>query len=653
MTIWERLGISRTADIKAIKRAYAKQLKVYHPEDDPRGYQALREAFDAALSSAKREASREEVVEYEELQDDDESKSDIEPQTLLVPRINLSQLNHEHIQPEDNEQLMPPPRIPLHANQSIWQHVFETEGSSSPETDYNTVPEFVEAIIALYEHFPSRISKDKWLELLNSSVMWNIDFKLQIRNQLMFILEDRKLFLPTEIWLLLESSLDLENTIQESIDFDDDHNPNSIWSYYLRQLKYPGLRYEFLLQTDDLDYDQFLQLRDQGYAALSQNDLKQAETCLKRAFALFADDPDLLRLLGECCIRTAQYEAALAYFDQLIRLLPEEIDGHLYKARIWYYMGQTSQTAEQCQYILSKWPKNSDTVILLSHCRMSLGNPGEAEELLNKAVQLSDRNQSTSEEQPNLVKANRANRRNWKLLFNKNILLHMIIMLVTSALIIGCINYYWNISIQNTPFIVTSLKDLELINEQEYTALSVTNLQDININHYAGGVNSFDSGFYENSAYAFRHFDEYGNPTYRVYLGEFNGQHIIVFADPATDVLSIQSGTAIKGYVHAVSSRLESAVTHMLRWKPSNPEGTPEAKLELYNKSIAIGFDTDYESNSAPVPEINQKYIEISDPKTKSPVNKFNIATLGLIIAIWIRSLYYLVFECRKIRGTL
>ncbi|MNZ96235.1 hypothetical protein D3C78_1154200 [compost metagenome] len=322
-------------------------------------------------------------------------------------------------------------------------------------------------------------------------------------------------------------------------------------------------------------------------------------------------------------------------------------------------MGQTNKTAEQCQYVLSKWPKNSDAVILLSHCRMSLGNPEEAEELLNKALQLSNRNQSTPEDQPHLVKANRASRRSWKLLFNKRILLHMIIMLVTSALIAGCINYYWNISIQNTPFILTSLDDLGLIDEQEYSALSVSNLQDININQYADEHTSLDLSIYENSAYAFRHFDQYGNPSHKVYWGEFNGQHIIVLADPAIDVLSIENdtdgtdGAAIKGYVRTVSGRLESAVTRMLGWRPSYPEGTPEAKLELYNKSIAIGTGTDSESNSVPVPKIFQKYFEVSAPKSKSPVNKQNMAIFGLILAIWIRSLYYLIFEYRKIRGTL
>lgn len=49
MNIWEILEIEETNDKKIIKRAYAKKLKKTHPEDDPRGFQELKQAFDMAL----------------------------------------------------------------------------------------------------------------------------------------------------------------------------------------------------------------------------------------------------------------------------------------------------------------------------------------------------------------------------------------------------------------------------------------------------------------------------------------------------------------------------------------------------------------------------------------------------------------------------
>ena len=52
MDCWQILGIEPTDDERAIKRAYAKQLKNTRPDDDAAAYQQLREAFDYALAVA-------------------------------------------------------------------------------------------------------------------------------------------------------------------------------------------------------------------------------------------------------------------------------------------------------------------------------------------------------------------------------------------------------------------------------------------------------------------------------------------------------------------------------------------------------------------------------------------------------------------------
>ncbi|MEN6670323.1 J domain-containing protein [Psychrobacter sp. B38] len=49
---WDRLGIDPTADIAAIKKAYAKQLKFNKPDKNPEGFRDLRAAYEQALDES-------------------------------------------------------------------------------------------------------------------------------------------------------------------------------------------------------------------------------------------------------------------------------------------------------------------------------------------------------------------------------------------------------------------------------------------------------------------------------------------------------------------------------------------------------------------------------------------------------------------------
>lgn len=53
MSIWKQLEIERTTDLKQIKKAYAKKMKIVLKAGNDTEFQALKEAYDLAVKWAK------------------------------------------------------------------------------------------------------------------------------------------------------------------------------------------------------------------------------------------------------------------------------------------------------------------------------------------------------------------------------------------------------------------------------------------------------------------------------------------------------------------------------------------------------------------------------------------------------------------------
>lgn len=77
MNAWETLGIEPTSDKKTIKRAYAKLLKQYHPEENPEKFKQIQAAYQQCLHSDQEIES----VSYEQ---NIESKQDIKTKPISI-----------------------------------------------------------------------------------------------------------------------------------------------------------------------------------------------------------------------------------------------------------------------------------------------------------------------------------------------------------------------------------------------------------------------------------------------------------------------------------------------------------------------------------------------------------------------------------------
>lgn len=77
MNAWKILGIEPTSDKKTIKRAYAKLLKQYHPEENPEKFKQIQAAYQQCLHSDQEIES----VSYEQ---NIESKQDIKTKPISI-----------------------------------------------------------------------------------------------------------------------------------------------------------------------------------------------------------------------------------------------------------------------------------------------------------------------------------------------------------------------------------------------------------------------------------------------------------------------------------------------------------------------------------------------------------------------------------------
>ena len=138
MSIWEQLEIERTTDLKQIKKAYAKKMKIVLKAGNDAEFQALKEAYDLAVKWAKSGNA--------ELQ---------ESRHVVLPKVEATQKFHA-----------------------------EKEGNHSE------LPTFIEAVVSLIKTNERRQKITEWELLLKDKENWSIPEYVQYREFMMRFLID-------------------------------------------------------------------------------------------------------------------------------------------------------------------------------------------------------------------------------------------------------------------------------------------------------------------------------------------------------------------------------------------------------------------------------------------------------------------------------
>jgi len=102
VNIWEILGVDVTDDPTVIMSAYARKLKVCHPEDDPDGFQRLRTAYENALKFAKAKVGFADTDEKKEASKEQIRQRDVQVYHIL-PLFPAPDFPEECARPSDRD----------------------------------------------------------------------------------------------------------------------------------------------------------------------------------------------------------------------------------------------------------------------------------------------------------------------------------------------------------------------------------------------------------------------------------------------------------------------------------------------------------------------------------------------------------------------
>ena len=319
MNWWNVLEISQHSDLKTIKRAYAKLLKIYSPEEDAEGYQRLREAYDEAVKYAKRNNKNNELISEVEINKNEcstfENYSSEDELNKLKADSFVNHINYEKngIENENNFKL----------NLDINEIYYEEQDTGLNLNEQ--INQFLNRLNEIYNDMSLRTDLSAWEDLLNSDMVWNVDAFPIIEDELFNFLSDHK-YLPAEIWTKLNNNFTWsENEIKL---YDQYYAP--LVDEFLKNLKEPSnLKYDFIKSINIEIADEYLYERQLAYEALKDKRYDEAYKHINNAHSLFSEDTELLRLKGDYCYNIKNLKKALEFYKSAFKINNKDLKSAL------------------------------------------------------------------------------------------------------------------------------------------------------------------------------------------------------------------------------------------------------------------------------------------------------------------------------------
>lgn len=379
MNSWAILGIEATDNISIIKKAYAQELKKNHPEDNPTGFQNLKEAYDFAITYAKfmqkrAQSSITNLDERDSLEYSIRDNTELYENNFSAIELTTNQNNYNPEDIFDSNEILDFPEMapPLNWN---------TE---------NTI--FMEQLDHIYSDYFERINLENWTSLLNHDALWNIENRPNLELRILRYLSSHY-YLPQEVWILLDTTF---NLIERKEELEAEYGIPFV-NHYMKILKRSfQLNYLFIPREKEFDYDKYLELKEIINDRILIKDSRDAEIYLNKAKKLSQTDPDLIRMEAIINFVIRKYEHALILLNQALSLNKNDLESLYYRASINIIKRNYAEALKDLNKILMVQPNEANSVLLALECNLKLNNLTKSFELLKLSFSLSQKLESYS-----------------------------------------------------------------------------------------------------------------------------------------------------------------------------------------------------------------------------------------------------------------
>lgn len=364
MNWWEILEISRDSDLKVIKRAYAKLLKIHNPEDDAEGYQRLREAYDKAIKYAKN--NKEEKVQDNLSYDVNDKANSIEVDNFKS-KVDI-----------DGEI--------IERNEKNINNIYEK--SNNENHVQNEIEEFLTKVNEIYEDDSLRKDIKVWEELFSKDVVWNVYSSSIIEDYMFEFLINHK-DLPLNIWYILDYHF---HWTKKERDIYKNYGEEDAEEIFETLKRINALKYEHIKKINPEVIEEYLSLRKAGEKAFKKREWYEAQLFLISAYNLFDGDTELLNLIGFYYNRVRDLENSMKFYKLSFQLDKSNLDTNLWLGNNLLVMGCFEEALPHVEAYLFANSEAEDALNLAGYCYYFIGDLIKAKECFEKLSKINPKN---------------------------------------------------------------------------------------------------------------------------------------------------------------------------------------------------------------------------------------------------------------------